>query len=183
MLQAVKISEQVQLSVTAVKDASDDASTATDVAVVSKPDEGDVTAQLSESSARSVDVVMLVTDKRDGPGHVDVSKGYTGTHISEAVNRRDNASVKSKAPADAPACSDPFTTTKNLVALDVAEVTAWLQSLRLDKAFGAEFAEQLIDGECLAAAEDDDLNRSGKWISKTFESACEYVYDHALRLS
>ena len=55
-------------------------------------------------------------------------------------------------------------TTKSLEDLDVAEVTAWLVSIRLDKAFGDEFVAQQIDGECLANAEESDFDQAGVWM-------------------
>ena len=71
--------------------------------------------------------------------------------------------VTSKISTGTSSDSDPYTARKSLVDLDVAEVTTWLQSIRLDKAFGNEFVDQLIDGECLTAAVAGDLERSGEW--------------------
>ena len=56
-------------------------------------------------------------------------------------------------------------TTKRLEDLDVAEVTTWLVSIRLNNAFGDEFAEQQIDGECLMGAEASDFDRAGGWVN------------------
>ena len=51
--------------------------------------------------------------------------------------------------------------TKSLGELNLSEVTAWLVSISLDKAFGDEFVEQQIDGECLFDVEEGDFDRSG----------------------
>ena len=65
---------------------------------------------------------------------------------------------------------------KSLADLTVAEVTAWLVSVRLNNAFSNEFVEQQIDGECLMDAEDSDFDRSGLCFTKANVSAFHTQY-------
>ena len=56
--------------------------------------------------------------------------------------------------------------TEFLGDLDVAQVTAWLVSVRLNKAFADEFVEQQIDGDCLLCCEESDFDRAGVYLMK-----------------
>ena len=67
-------------------------------------------------------------------------------------------------------------TTKSLGDLDVAEVTAWLVSMRLNNAFADKFVEQQIDGDCLLCCEESDFDRAGMYLMKIHPHTNNFVH-------
>ena len=132
--------------------------------IATSSDASDTPVQLLESSSRSTEVCAPLPDNKDETDDAEkVCKAATDSCASKTNNLDEHVTtlVTSNMVTDGDT-HEPYTKTKVLSDLNVDDVTAWLQSMRLDKAFGDEFVEQLIDGECLAAAEEEDLERSGK---------------------
>ena len=148
--------------------------------VTTSSDEHETPVRLPESSSRSTEVRVSLTDNQDETDREQkVCTAVTNIGTSKENNLDEDMStpVMSRKATDT---HEPHAKMKLLSDLNVAEVTAWLQSVRLDKAFGDEFAEQLIDGECLAAAEETDLERSGR-SNKRVGNSFSYVSMYAHR--